>query len=282
MTTPRQFATKREDILRKLEALRPRAKRDVVTLSEDKLDEYSRKLEQEGVVVVEDVFTKDQIEAFREGQSISFDHVMELANAELIPKTETTWIAEFDDRRNLKKVTYMYDGYSNIILGSGRYDFQWGFYNGIFDEISFYFPYPINKLVEKGLNQDFHRVTGALPIKGNEESTGDWHRDTVPLFSPDIDYKLPPWYYTTLVPLQDLTLQNGATMFIPGSHKCCYEDAKNFPRARFEAKAGSVILLDGRILHKGMPNTTPTTRTVLYSVYVKNWYTTYYDGLVIN
>jgi len=136
--------------------------------------------------------------------------------------------------------------------------------------------------MEKGLNKDFHRITGALPVKGNEEAAGDWHRDTVPLFDPDVDYNIPPWFYTTLIPLQDLTLQNGATLFIPGSHKCSYEDAKNFPKIQFEAKVGSVILFDGRILHKGMPNATTTTRTVLYTVYSKNWYRTYFQGLTIN
>jgi len=159
---------------------------------------------------------------------------------------------------------------------------QWGMSNGIFAEESFYFPYPINKLVEKGLHKDFHRITGALPVSGHEMEAGDWHRDTVPLFGDNIDFSLPTWCYTTLIPLQDLTIQNGATQFIPGSHKCSYEDAKKYPRIQIEAKVGSVILFDGRIFHKGMPNTTNTTRTVLYTVYHKNWYRTYFDGPVIN
>jgi len=179
----------------------------------------------------------------------------------------------------MKKISYNYDNVPNIKLGQGRFDYQWGMKNGIFEDKRFYFPSPISELVTRGLEKDFHRITGALPVFANEVEGGDWHRDTLPLFNDQkLNNQLPPWYYTTLIPLTDLTLENGATQFILGSHKCSFEEAGKLPKVQFEAKKGSVILFDGRIFHRGMPNKSNQTRTVLYTVYSKNWYRTYYDS----
>ena len=64
---------------------------------------------------------------------------------------------------------------------------------------------------------------------------GPWHRDTYNLngpSNPDGSYddslvmKLSPFYYTCLIPLDDITEENGRTEFLVGSHHHTYEEAK--------------------------------------------------------
>ena len=60
------------------------------------------------------------------------------------------------------------------------------------------------------------------------QQDGPWHRDTYNLngeSNPDGTYddslvmKLKPFYYTVLIPLDDITEENGRTEFITGSHR---------------------------------------------------------------
>jgi fumagillin biosynthesis dioxygenase len=85
---------------------------------------------------------------------------------------------------------------------------------------------------------------------------------------------LEPWALNIIWCLTDVTFENGATLFIPGSHH--WTERRDVPadaaqRLRpFEAKAGSIIAMDGRIWHTSGANiTADQERALLFGYYSK-------------
>merc|ERR1711998_205714 len=91
--------------------------------------------------------------------------------------------------------------------------------SGCFGKPDFHEPPLLALLMRRALKFSYSHYAGALPSKASSH-VGPWHRDTYDLFEDDaIDVKLPPYYYTVLIPLVELTLENGATEFLIGSHQ---------------------------------------------------------------
>ena len=83
-----------------------------------------------------------------------------------------------------------------------------------------------------------------------------------------------PWAMNIIWCLTDVTFENGATLFIPGSHR--WQTRADVPpdahkRLRpFEAKAGSIIAMEGRIWHTSGANiTVDQDRGLLFGYYTK-------------
>ncbi|ABS62475.1 Phytanoyl-CoA dioxygenase [Parvibaculum lavamentivorans DS-1] len=85
--------------------------------------------------------------------------------------------------------------------------------------------------------------------------------------------------------LDDFTVENGATRFVPGSHLKDHGPGKASERAQtvpIICKAGSIFVMDGRVWHQTGPNTSGgDTRAGLFAYYVRpfirpqwNWYLT--------
>lgn len=100
------------------------------------------------------------------------------------------------------------------------------------------------------------------------------HRDSDFLFggmAQEID--LPPYSMTLLLPLVDVSLGMGPTEFWPGSHKCTDEAAVTaVPPLAAPLAAGTALLLDARLLHRGGANMTGPVRPSLYFSYHRRWY----------
>lgn len=87
---------------------------------------------------------------------------------------------------------------------------------------------------------------------------------------------LEPWSINIIWCLTEVTFENGATLFIPGSQKV--ERRRELgpdPRARlkpFEAKAGSIIAMDGRVWHTSGKNITEDEdRALLFGYYSRGF-----------
>jgi Phytanoyl-CoA dioxygenase (PhyH) len=107
-----------------------------------------------------------------------------------------------------------------------------------------------------------------------------WHRDGPSLFATDHH---PTHCFNVFVPLVDVNLTNGTTEFVPGTH----EDRRYHqvvadvllnqahPEAgivRADVEAGSIIVFDIRVLHRGLSNGSDQERPVLYFTFARDWF----------
>ena len=83
---------------------------------------------------------------------------------------------------------------------------------------------------------------------------------------------LKPWSMNVLWCLDDVHQDNGATRYLPGSH--LIENAEDVPRdmlddmLSFNAKAGSIIIMDGRLWHTSGENVTENEeRAIVFGYY---------------
>ena len=101
------------------------------------------------------------------------------------------------------------------------------------------------------------------------------HLDQSPL-SPWVTEEAPALVNTLYIP-QDVNEVNGGTLIIPGSHKNIIKAGSNGqvgklpPAINLEAKAGTVMLFDGRLLHGTGVNHTNEIRFVAAMSNVKSW-----------
>jgi ectoine hydroxylase-related dioxygenase (phytanoyl-CoA dioxygenase family) len=101
-----------------------------------------------------------------------------------------------------------------------------------------------------------------------------------------IDLSLPPLYLTLVVPLVDVMEGDGATEFLPGSHKINLRNigitnidqldswANTQQSVVTSLSMGSAVLFDGWTVHRGTKTIKKDTacRSALYVVFKKNWY----------
>lgn len=84
-----------------------------------------------------------------------------------------------------------------------------------------------------------------------------------------------PVLVNTIYILQDVDQVNGGTLLIPGSHRVNGEGGQQFgalPRPiNLEAPAGTIVLMDGRLLHGGAVNRSTRLRYVITNSVVRPW-----------
>jgi ectoine hydroxylase-related dioxygenase (phytanoyl-CoA dioxygenase family) len=85
-----------------------------------------------------------------------------------------------------------------------------------------------------------------------------------------------PVLVNTMYVLQDVDEHNGGTLLVPGSHRANGAPGEGLygplPRPiNLEAKAGTVLMFDGRLLHGGAVNHSDDYRYVLTNSVVKPW-----------
>jgi hypothetical protein len=102
------------------------------------------------------------------------------------------------------------------------------------------------------------------------------HSDTRLLF-PETSLSLPAYGLVLNVPLVDCTEENGSLEFWPGTHLMpgpmdLQRLAPLAPSRRANLKAGSLLLRDPRMWHRGTPNRSLQPRPHLALVYVRPWY----------
>ena len=82
------------------------------------------------------------------------------------------------------------------------------------------------------------------------------------------------WCLNVIWCLDDIDERNGATRYLPGSHRCTrFAEVPADPKAAmvsFEAEAGSVIVMHGRTWHtSGENTTTDRERVLLFALYAR-------------
>jgi Phytanoyl-CoA dioxygenase (PhyH) len=112
-----------------------------------------------------------------------------------------------------------------------------------------------------------------------------WHIDGPHLFT-DHPHHLPAHCPNVFIPLIDITEENGPTQICPWSHVLTKSPTRTFkasadnlaaihytdPPVNLTAAAGSIFLLDYRLLHRGLANRSLRPRPILYLVIARPWY----------
>jgi len=268
----------KSEVLRVCEELRSVHKTARPNVPADKEEEYWKTFCHDGVVLVENVFSPEQISAFLKADKLIFEHVFAKIATGSLSTIQLPWPIALSGQVPIPKKTYKYDGCKIITLGNGeRNDIQWGYRNGIFGDPAFIWPPTINSLLKKALESDLYCGVGSLPLAGKNNTPQEWHRDTAVLFprEPNLPLSLPPFFINLFIPLQDTNETNGITEFRLGSHKVPDAYCIHLPVSKFDVKVGSVILADGRTIHRGPTNASEHRRHQLYVTYSKHWYMPY-------
>ena len=129
--------------------------------------------------------------------------------------------------------------------------------------------------LESFLGKDF--ILAAMSAVASFPGAPDQHlhRDATMLFGPDNsgDYDLQVYSITMLVPLIDFTRETGCTRVWPGSHRIAgREGGLAVGSLDPEVRVGSVLISDGRVLHRGAANRSDKIRPLFYTTFHRSWY----------
>ena len=165
----------------------------------------------------------------------------------------------------------------------GRYDILYGFDgNEEFMEVDATLHPVLSQIFQSERLLLFNGLLHSQP--GSNEQL--WHADGEHLFPGTSHSYLPVHSLNVFVPLVDITEDNGGTEFFLGSHRLTgesenivWQDSAHKERIgctgdpiAFTCRAGSVIIFDYRILHRGLANTSRAARPVLYFTYARAWF----------
>jgi ectoine hydroxylase-related dioxygenase (phytanoyl-CoA dioxygenase family) len=118
------------------------------------------------------------------------------------------------------------------------------------------------------------QLASDTPLKGSEHQV--LHRDTQLLF-PETGAETPPYQLAVNFPLVDVTVENGAMDWAPGTHMMPKADGMaaietgEIPLQPLEMKRGDVLIRDVRHIHRGTPNLTETPRPMVVIGYSRRW-----------
>jgi ectoine hydroxylase-related dioxygenase (phytanoyl-CoA dioxygenase family) len=241
------------------------------------------RLAKDGVVILEDVYTPEQIAEFRAQFDGAWENVKQhLPSFQWMTRHYKNTSGNFFISRFLyhgKRIAH-YEDTQVIEMAEGRYDFTHGLEEGVLASDEFLSAPPVVELLTSRMGEGFNGYVGGLPVEKmateKAPSVGAWHRDADSLFEDEsIDVAVPPYYFTMLVPLEDINVGQGTTEFVLGSHKANLSAAGiNTREAVIEwadtqqkldgvMKAGSVCIFDGMMVHRGSANTSSNTRPML-------------------
>ena len=229
-------------------------------------------LKENGVAILKNLYTIPQItnleNYYKDLNNLDFNN---------FKKSKYIYKTHFDKERVYSKNFYINSEIEAIEITKGRYDIYYkncymNLHTKVF-EIMNHFMNPENR------NHKWGYLTSSM-----QSDNGHWHRDTVNICG-DADengmyddsamvHNFNPFYFTVLIPLVPLTLENGTPEFIKGSHKMTYQEIqeKNNKHLRFETEIGDAIIFDGRIFHRGCENKSNLDRPVLYNMIQRDWY----------
>ena len=113
------------------------------------------------------------------------------------------------------------------------------------------------------------------------EAAQAWHTDDGFYLSPRPHER--PLAISLIWALEDFTADNGATEVIPGSHRWGLEHPETHPFASVAAvmPAGSVLLFDAALFHRGGNNRSPATRLAITIQYCQPYLRTQESQLLI-
>jgi ectoine hydroxylase-related dioxygenase (phytanoyl-CoA dioxygenase family) len=136
-----------------------------------------------------------------------------------------------------------------------------------------------------GLKNSYYSGNTAMP-GGKEQPV---HVDTGQLW-PDLEHPTPPYGLVVNVPVVDMSRENGSTELWPGTHhdttvfiqqgdikipmELVEKRRQVLPPIQPSVRAGSVLIRDIRLWHRGMPNHTDQPRPMIAMIHWVSWWST--------
>jgi|GEM_PF-1901794 len=240
--------------------------------------QHLEELEARGFTVLENVWQCDDLERFRQG----LERVKQSAFALMHHTASHPRIFYENEVRHESK--YWKLGKELVMqAGEGRLDFFLGFGREFFPENRIDNPL-LDALMEQLLGGEYtHNAGVILAAPGGKDQY--WHRDTHTLSNWDTTgahlVALDDFYFTVLIPITvPLTLENGTTEFMTGSHRLPSSEFAFCAKDRICVPLGCALVFNGKINHRGRANESAEERPVLYITYYKKWYNeTYRVGI---
>jgi len=208
----------------------------------------------DGVVVFKNVINANQIQLMKN----EINHIQKIVMSKL---------------NGMKRPIRTYSDIAERFLG--RLDYRCGFTADIFDQVG---KSLVNIIKKMSPQIDFRYYWGAIPSLGQTGST-NMHRDVYPILNTTkgvnlgtLDLMLPPYYFTVLIPLVEITKENGPTVFIKKSHRVAVVDENVSDIYAPLLTPGDIVIFEGRTMHQGSANNTNEERLITYITFVANWY----------
>jgi len=192
-----------------------------------------------------------------------------LVHAVLSPDVITGLTEEFTARYGHLRTSAVTPGEATEV-GSGRYLITVPL-SGVFADIRAYANPAVMEVMAIALDQDFVLDSFGVVLSLSGAETQHLHRDGSYLFGAGIAPILPVHAITVGIPLIDMNAARGTTELFPGSHR--YVNLKDSDvSVAPEVPAGSCVMWDFRLLHRGTENRSADWRPLLYMTYSKPWW----------
>jgi hypothetical protein len=125
-----------------------------------------------------------------------------------------------------------------------------------------------------GTAVQLHSATSRVTEPGTEDQ--NWHRDVPwPVDPEGTPYGALPGQINCGYYLDELTMENGPVVIVPGSHRVPFrppECHSRFPEEFYVlAKPGQAVMFDGCLYHRGAANTSQQRRRVCLMCYQTAW-----------
>jgi hypothetical protein len=119
-----------------------------------------------------------------------------------------------------------------------------------------------------------HSATARVTEPGAENQ--NWHRDVPWPVDPDgTPYGATPGQINCGYYLDELTMENGPVVIVPGSHRVPFRPPEGYPRFPEElyvlAQPGQAVMFDGCLYHRGAANTSAQRRRTCLMCYQPAW-----------
>ena len=145
------------------------------------------------------------------------------------------------------------------------------------DRFSFLLDYPpVFRRIKKilGTCVQLHSGTARVTTPGTADQ--HWHRDSPWPMDPDLTpYGSTPAQINCGYFLDDITAANGPTVLLPGSHRALFRPPDShvkFPdEVHATVRAGTAVLFDGHLFHRGAANHSSLPRRVVLMCYQNAW-----------
>lgn len=210
-----------------------------MTIQPSELEKHAERLERDGYTILERVLEPEFIDLVLQG------------------------LSRLEHERNVQPATNIFEGFKTV---------------RIYNLLAFGSPYDriadndaVIPLVERVIGRGCLVSSISSIAIGPEETPQPWHADDqhIPLPRPHV-----PIVCNTMWALTDFTADNGATRFVPGSHR-----ANEFPppfgeidgAIAAEMPRGSVLVYNGSLWHGGGANKTSERRVGIAMNYCAGW-----------